>query len=47
MEQVILYVHGKDGSPEEAIYYRPLFSGRRVIGLDYAAQSPWEAKMEF
>ena len=47
MEQVILYVHGKDGSPEEAIHYRPLFSGRRVIGLDYAAQSPWEAKMEF
>ena len=47
MEQVILYIYGKDGSPEEAIHYRPLFSGRRVIGLDYAAQSPWEAKMEF
>ena len=47
MEQVILYVHGKDGSPEEAIHYRPLFSGRQVIGLDYAAQSPWEAQEEF
>ena len=47
MEQVILYVHGKGGSPEEAIHYCPLFSGQQVIGLDYAAQSPREAQEEF
>ena len=25
MGKVILYIHGKDGSPEEAEYYKPLF----------------------
>ena len=43
----VLYIHGKGGSAAEAEHYRPLFSGREVIGIDYRAQTPWEAKEEF
>ena len=47
MDQVVVYIHGKGGDPREAAHYEPLFCGRDVIGLDYAAQFPWEAKEEF
>ena len=47
MNKVIIYIHGKGGSAEEAAHYKPLFEGCDVIGLDYTAQSPWEAKKEF
>ena len=47
MNQLIVYIHGKGGSAEEAAHYKPLFQDCQVIGLDYAAQSPWEAKHEF
>ena len=43
----VLYIHGQGGSAAEAEHYRPLFEDRRVIGLDYSSQSPWEAKEEF
>ena len=47
MAQAVVYIHGKGGDPGEAVHYEPLFCGRDVIGLDYAAQFPWEAKEEF
>ncbi len=47
MGKTILYIHGQGGSPEEAAHYRPLFKDGDVIGLDYTAESPWEAKDEF
>ena len=43
----LFYIHGKGGNAEEAIHYKPLFSNCDVIGLDYTAQFPWEAKEEF
>ena len=43
----VLYIHGKGGSAAEAEHYRPLFAGREVVGIDYRAQTPWEAKEEF
>lgn len=46
-QNAILYIHGKGGNSREAEHYRPLFPGCRVIGYDYAAQTPWEAKREF
>lgn len=46
-KSVVLYIHGQGGSPEEAVHYTPLFKGCDVIGLDYHAQTPWEAKEEF
>lgn len=47
MRKAILYIHGKGGSAGEARHYEPLFPGSDVIGLDYTAQTPWEAKEEF
>ncbi len=47
MNKLIVYIHGKGGSAEEAEHYKTLFKNCDVIGLDYAARSPWEAKDEF
>ena len=47
MNNIVVYVHGKGGSAEEAEHYKALFPDSEVIGFDYLAQSPWEAKEEF
>ena len=47
MEEIVVYVHGKDGSAQEAEHYKALFPNCEVIGFDYHAQSPWEATEEF
>ncbi len=44
---LILYIHGKGGTAEEAERYKPLFPNCDVAGLDYKAKTPWEAKAEF
>lgn len=43
----ILYIHGKGGNAQEAEHYQPLFKESTVIGFDYKAETPWEAKEEF
>lgn len=47
MKRLVIYIHGKGGSSDESEYYKPLFPEADVIGLDYYAQNPWEAKKEF
>ena len=47
MKKCVIYIHGKGGSAAEAEHYKPLFAGFDVIGFDYQAQTPWEAKAEF
>lgn len=47
MKKCLVYIHGKGGSVDEAEHYKPLFAGYEVIGFDYQAQMPWEAKSEF
>ncbi len=47
MKNIVIYVHGKGGSAEEAEHYRKLFPEAEVIGFDYRATVPWEAKEEF
>lgn len=47
MKNIIVYVHGKGGSAEEAEHYKLLFPDDEVIGFDYRAQTPWEAREEF
>ena len=47
MSRLVIYVHGKGGSAEEAKHYQPLFAESDVIGFDYQSQNPWEAKSEF
>ena len=47
MKHLVVYVHGKGGSAVEAEHYRPLFRRCEVVGFDYRAQTPWEARAEF
>ena len=47
MKNLIVYVHGKGGSAEEAEHYKTLFPNHEVIGYDYRFQTPWDAKKEF
>lgn len=47
MRQIVIYVHGKGGTAEEAKHYQPLFAESDVIGFDYQSQNPWEAGSEF
>lgn len=47
MKNAVIYIHGKGGSAEEALHYRPLFPDSEVLGFDYTAQTPWEANAEF
>ena len=44
---LVIYVHGKGGSTEEAGHYQSLFAESDVLGFDYKSQNPWEAKSEF
>ena len=47
MKKIVLYFHGKGGNAEEAAHYQSLFPECDVIGVDYTAGTPWEAKEEF
>lgn len=47
MRNLVIYVHGKGGSAEEAKHFQPLFAESDVIGFDYKLQNPWEAKASF
>lgn len=47
MKKLVIYVHGKGGSAIEALHYKNLFIDFDVLGFDYKAQNPWEAREEF
>ena len=47
MKSLVIYVHGKGGNADEAEHYKPLFPNGDVIGFDYKAETPWDAKQEF
>lgn len=47
MKSIVIYVHGKGGTPAEAAHYTPLLPNSEVIGFDYRTRTPWEAKEEF
>ncbi len=47
MNKAVIYIHGKGGNSGEATHYKSLFQDCKIIGFDYMAQSPWEAKKEF
>lgn len=46
MRRLVIYVHGKGGSADEANHYRSFFTDSDVIGFDYISQNPWDAKNE-
>ena len=43
---IVVYVHGKGGSAEEAQHYRGIFPEAEVLGLDYQTFTPWETGNE-
>lgn len=43
---VVLYIHGKDGSATESEHYKSLFPDYEVLGLDYKTFTPWETGKE-
>ena len=47
MNKTVIYIHGKGGNIHEADHYQVLFPDCDVIGFDYHAETPWEAKYEF
>ena len=47
MKKGIIYIHGKGGNAEEAGHYKPLFPDSDVVGFDYKAETPWQARKEF
>ena len=48
MKKAVIYVHGRNGSADEADHYRRFFDETYdVIGFDYKSEIPWEAKEEF
>ena len=47
MKDIVVYIHGKNGSAAEAARYRRLFADSDVPKFDYEARTPWEAKEEF
>lgn len=44
---LVLYIHGKGGTAQEAEHYKKMFPECDTIGLDYKSRTPWEAKSEF
>ena len=47
MHRLVIYIHGKGGSADEAKHYIPLFPDHDVVGFDYKSDTPWEAAEEF
>jgi len=48
MKNVVIYVHEKCGSAQEANYYRKFFDDDfDIIGFDYKSETPFDAKVEF
>ena len=47
MKNTVIYIHGKNGSADECEFYKPLFPEYDVAGIDYKAETPWQAKSEF
>ena len=48
MKNAVIYIHGKDGSANEANHYKQFFNeDYEVIGFDYKSKFPWQAKEEF
>lgn len=43
---LVLYIHGRGGSPAEGARYAPLFPGAEVLGLKYRTFTPWETGAE-
>lgn len=46
-DEVVIYIHGKEGNAEESEHYKKFFPHSEVWGFDYKAENPWDARQEF
>ena len=47
MKNVVIYIHGKYGTVEEAEYYKKFFNEADIIGFEYTSEYPWDFQKEF
>ena len=48
MKNAVVYIHGKGGSADEALYYKKFFNDDyEVLGFDYTSELPWQIGEEF
>ncbi|BEU87520.1 alpha/beta hydrolase [Selenomonas sp. TAMA-11512] len=48
MKNAVIYIHGKNGSADEAHYYKKFFNDDyEVVGFDYKSELPWDVREEF
>ena len=47
MSKKAIYIHGMGGSANEAEFYRDIFAGYDVVGMEYTSGDPMSAKEEF
>lgn len=46
LADALLYIHGKNGSADEAEHFKKIFDKCDIVGLDYKGKTPWDAGME-
>ena len=47
MKNVVIYIHGKYGTAEEAEHYKKFFNKADIIGFKYTSEYPWDFQKEF
>ncbi len=48
MKNAVVYIHGKSGSADEALYYKKFFNDDyEALGFDYKSELPWQTGEEF
>ena len=47
MKNVVIYIHGKYGTAEEAEHYKNFFNKAHIIGFEYTSEYPWDFQKEF
>ena len=47
MKNVVIYIHGKYGTVEEAEHYKKFFNEADIIGFEYTSEYPWDFQKEF
>ena len=47
MKNVVIYIHGKYGTVEEAEHYKKFFNKADIIGFEYTSEYPWDFQKEF
>jgi len=47
VKNVVIYIHGKYGTAEEAEHYKKIFNEADIIGFEYTSEYSWDFQKEF